>query len=137
MLKTIGTAAKQEKSRLTAKYLFLIYRIRFDLIVDCLNFFLHSKVSTDPDGEINKEEDGNINQYTPEGMRYPVHTITSIDATYILRYNAEIDVWVDMDMLMHGDVDGSGDLEIVDATFIQRWLSEFNVPYDIGEQTTA
>ena len=70
-------------------------------------------------------------------MRYPVHTITSIDATYILRYNAEIDVWVDMDMLMHGDVDGSGDLEIVDATFIQRWLSEFNVPYDIGEQTTA
>ena len=70
-------------------------------------------------------------------MRYPVQTITSIDATYILRYNAEIDVWVDMDMLMHGDVDGSGDLEIVDATFIQRWLSEFNVPYDIGEQTTA
>lgn len=70
-------------------------------------------------------------------MRYPVHTITSIDATYILRYNAEIDVWVDMDMLMHGDVDGSGDLEIVDATFIQRWLAEFNVPYDIGEQTTA
>ena len=70
-------------------------------------------------------------------MRYPVHTITSIDATYILRYNAEIDVWVDMDMLMHGDVDGSGDLEIVDATFIQRWLVEFNVPYDIGEQTTA
>ena len=65
-------------------------------------------------------------------MRYPVHTITSIDATYILRYNAEIDVWVDMDMLMHGDVDGSGDLEIVDATFIQRWLAEFNVPYDIG-----
>ena len=35
-------------------------------------------------------------------------------------------------MLMHGDVDGSGDLEIVDATFIQRWLAEFNVPYDIG-----
>ena len=35
---------------------------------------------------------------------------------------------------MIGDVDGSGDLEIVDATFIQRWLAEFNVQFPIGQK---
>ena len=46
------------------------------LLVDLPDFFLHSKVSNEPDEEINNEEDRNIDHYTPNGMRYPVHTIS-------------------------------------------------------------
>lgn len=59
--------------------------------------------------------------------------VSSIDATYILRYTALIDVQIDEDVLMHGDVDGNEELEVVDATYIQRYLAEFPIPYSIGE----
>ena len=59
--------------------------------------------------------------------------VSSIDATYIVRYSAQIDVQLDESALMRGDVDGNEELEIVDATYIQRYLAEFNIPYPIGE----
>lgn len=57
----------------------------------------------------------------------------SIDATYILRYNAELRIPIDSAEVMYGDVDGSGDVDVVDATYIQRYLAEFTIPYAIGK----
>ncbi len=34
------------------------------------------------------------------------------------------------------DVNGSGEIEITDATLIQMWLAEVETPYSIGEQPT-
>ena len=62
--------------------------------------------------------------------------VESIDATYILRTQAEMNVPIDAQTLLNGDVDRSGELEVVDATYIQRWLAEFPVPYPIGEWVT-
>ena len=58
------------------KYLSATYRIRFDFIINRLYFFLHSKVLTEPDEEIDKEENSDIACYTPKAMRHPVHTIS-------------------------------------------------------------
>ena len=58
--------------------------------------------------------------------------VASIDATYLLRFNAEIKTGISEDLLHNGDADGNGELEIIDATYIQRWLAEFNIPYLIG-----
>ena len=35
------------------------------------------------------------------------------------------------------DVDGDGDILVTDATFIQRFLAEIEVPYLINEPITA
>ena len=59
--------------------------------------------------------------------------VSSIDATYILRYTALMNVDIDEAILMNGDVDGNEELEVVDATYIQRYLAEFPIPYPIGE----
>lgn len=59
--------------------------------------------------------------------------VSAIDATYVIRYSAQIDVQLDEADLMRGDVDGNEEIEIVDATYIQRYLAEFNIPYPIGE----
>ncbi len=59
------------------KYLSAAYRIRFDFIINRLYFFLHSKVLTEPDEEIDKEENSDIARYTPKAMRHPVHTVSN------------------------------------------------------------
>ena len=59
--------------------------------------------------------------------------ITSVDVTYIQRYNAQMNVGINIDILMNGDVDGNGDLEVTDATYIQRYLALMDTPYPIGE----
>ena len=58
--------------------------------------------------------------------------VASIDATYLLRFNADINIAISEDVLLNGDADGNGELEIIDATYIQRWLAEFSIPYLIG-----
>ena len=35
---------------------------------------------------------------------------------------------------LSADVDGSGAVDITDATLVQRWLAEMETPYNIGEQ---
>jgi len=59
--------------------------------------------------------------------------VSAIDATYVIRYSAQIDVQLDEAALMRGDVDGNEEIEIVDATYIQRYLAEFDIPFLIGE----
>ena len=59
--------------------------------------------------------------------------VESIDATYILRYNADLTISIDLDTLMNGDVDANGELDVVDATYIQRFLAEYPVPFAIGQ----
>lgn len=58
--------------------------------------------------------------------------VTSVDVTYVQRYNAALQTGNDEAVLMNADVDGNGLLEIIDATFIQRHLAKIETPYDIG-----
>lgn len=58
--------------------------------------------------------------------------VTSIDATYIQRWLAHMDVPESFDEYA-ADVDGDGEVTSIDATYIQRWLAYINVPYPIGE----
>lgn len=59
--------------------------------------------------------------------------VTSVDATYIQRYNAMLKTGIDEETLMNADVDGNGLLEIIDATFIQRHLAHMETPYRIAQ----
>lgn len=59
--------------------------------------------------------------------------IESVDATYIQRYLAEIEIPYTKEQLMSGDVDGSGDLELFDVTCIQRYLAHLKTDYAIGQ----
>lgn len=57
-----------------------------------------------------------------------------IDATYILRYNVNMQIPIDeYIMLLCGDVDGDGEVTVIDATFILRYEVMMNTPYSIGE----
>ena len=56
-----------------------------------------------------------------------------VDATWLQRYVALMDVGVIEETVMHGDVDGDGDPTIVDATFIMRYCVGIVTPYGIGE----
>ena len=62
--------------------------------------------------------------------------IEIVDANYILRYIAQIDIPYTKQELMRGDVDNSGDLELFDATCIQRYLANLKIQYKIGEPIT-
>lgn len=78
---------------------------------------------TEPDGETYLLGDANNDD-----------DIDSIDVTYIQRYNANLTLSVDREIVhRNGDVDGSGDLEIIDATYIQRHLARLSTGYPIGE----
>ena len=48
--------------------------------------------------------------------------VSTIDATWIRRLNAGMEVDLDEYAEMRGDVDGSGDTSIIDATLIQRYV---------------
>lgn len=63
-------------------------------------------------------------------------SIDITDATWIQRYDAEMDITPVKDTIMHGDVDGSGSPSVVDATFIMRYLVGIATPYDIGALVT-
>jgi len=63
-------------------------------------------------------------------------SIDITDATWIQRYDAEMDITPVKDTIMHGDVDGSGSPSVVDATFIMRYLVGIATPYDIGTLVT-
>ena len=44
-----------------------------------------------------------------------------------------MDTGIDEAVLMNGDVDGNGELDIIDVTYIQRYLAFMDVPFPIGE----
>ena len=56
-----------------------------------------------------------------------------VDATWLQRYAALMDVSIIEETVMHGDVDGDGDPSVVDATFILRYCVSIATPYAIGE----
>lgn len=58
--------------------------------------------------------------------------VTSIDVTLIQRHLVNL-ITLGADSVSATDIDGSGELEITDATFIQRWLADMTVPYAISE----
>nr|WP_316624253.1 leucine-rich repeat protein [uncultured Ruminococcus sp.] len=60
-----------------------------------------------------------------------------VDATWLQRYVALMDIGVIEDTVMQGDVDGDGDPTIVDATFIMRYAVGIDTPYSIGEFVSA
>lgn len=57
--------------------------------------------------------------------------ITALDATWIQRRLAQMDVANFNEIA--ADADGDGNLTALDATWIQRKLARLNVPYPIGE----
>ena len=57
--------------------------------------------------------------------------ITALDATWIQRRLARMDVANFNEIA--ADADGDGNLTALDATWIQRKLARLNVPYPIGE----
>ena len=59
--------------------------------------------------------------------------VTALDVVYVQRYSTFIAVKVDESTLMNADVNRNGSLDILDATWIQRWLVGLNTPYPIGE----
>ncbi len=56
-----------------------------------------------------------------------------VDATWLQRYIALMNIGVIEDTVMQGDVDGDGDPSIVDAAFIMRYCVGIDTPFDIGE----
>lgn len=56
--------------------------------------------------------------------------VTVIDATWIQRVSA--DIFEGAYSEAAADVDGSGVVDISDATLIQKWLAEIETPYAIG-----
>ena len=59
---------------------------------------------------------------------------TVLDATYILRYNVNMQIPIAEEvMLLCGDVDGDGEVSVIDATFILRYEVMMKTPYAIGE----
>ena len=56
-----------------------------------------------------------------------------VDATWLQRYIALMNIGVIEDTVMQGDVDGDGDPSIVDAAFIMRYCVGIETPFDIGE----
>lgn len=58
--------------------------------------------------------------------------VTSLDATWIQRYLAFMELPEGMDEAA-ADVDGDGEITSLDATWIQRWMAYMDVPYPIGE----
>ena len=58
--------------------------------------------------------------------------VESIDAVWVMRYDAMMDIGAVIDTIIYADVDFSGEIDIVDAAFIQRYLSDMNVKYPIG-----
>ena len=62
-----------------------------------------------------------------------IFTITINDVTCIQKTAAELPVGEGYSKLS-ADVDGSGGIDITDATLIQWWLAEMETPYPIGTQ---
>ena len=59
---------------------------------------------------------------------------TIIDATYIQRYNVNMQIPITEETLKKcGDVDGDGEVSVIDATFIQRFEARIPTPYLVGE----
>ncbi len=58
--------------------------------------------------------------------------VTLMDATQVQYHIISAKAGADEKALMYADVDKNGSLEIVDSTFIQRWVAEIPIPYDIG-----
>ena len=56
-----------------------------------------------------------------------------VDATWLQRYIALMNIGVIEDTVMQGDVDADGDPSIVDAAFIMRYCVGIDTPFDIGE----
>lgn len=58
--------------------------------------------------------------------------VESIDAVYVMRYDAMIDIGSVEETIWQADVDDTGDIDIVDATLIQRYLADMTVKFPIG-----
>lgn len=62
--------------------------------------------------------------------------VTIIDATYIQRRLADVDVSGAFSQ-QAADVDRNGEIEITDAVSVQRWLAMIPTPYSIGAEIEA
>ena len=58
--------------------------------------------------------------------------VTSMDATLIQRFDAEMTVPATFNQDA-ADVDGDGFVTIIDVTIIQRYLAEMTVKFPVGE----
>ena len=63
--------------------------------------------------------------------------VTPLDVVYVQRYDANYPIGDVEETIMQADVDGNQAVEIIDATFIQRYLAEMDVIYPIGEVIPA
>lgn len=64
------------------------------------------------------------------------NSVDVVDATWIQRYTAQMDVTPINATLMNGDVDDDGTPTVIDATFIMRYSVYIQTPYAIGELVT-
>ena len=58
--------------------------------------------------------------------------ITTIDVTYIQRYDVLMDLPTPI-IEKSADVDGDGEITIIDATYIQRYIAQFDIEYPVGQ----
>lgn len=60
--------------------------------------------------------------------------VSIVDATHIQRYNAQLQITIDIETLLKcGDIDGDDEVTVLDSTLIQRYNSQMSISYPIGE----
>lgn len=58
--------------------------------------------------------------------------VTLMDVTQVQCYLSSMDTESTEEMLMFADIDKNGLLEVVDATWMQRYIADMEIPYEIG-----
>ena len=58
--------------------------------------------------------------------------VASIDAVLILRKSADFAINLDDRAVIRGDINSDGELDILDATYIQRYLAEMEIAYSVN-----
>ena len=58
--------------------------------------------------------------------------VASIDAVLILRKSADFAIDLDDRAVIRGDINSDGELDILDATYIQRYLAEMEIAYRVN-----
>ena len=57
-----------------------------------------------------------------------------LDATIIQRAHSDIPTGLSEETLLYGDIDGNAEVDLTDATFIQRYVAEMEIPYAVGKR---
>lgn len=121
VVNTLGLTFTREEGEEPGEYAI------YDPEIGNANYVLNADASTEGKLTVKEPESYILGDVDGDG------NVTSIDATFIQRYLANMSVdAIDFDYLA-ADVDGDGNVTSMDATFIQRYLALMKIAYPIGE----